>query len=275
MAASDDRITVGRRSNAVDVAGLEVQFKKDKSRTKANFTRARNSLLNLLEEHDLPSRREIKTACSKMDSSLDIVMKVLANFSDFYVTNGEIQKGQRIANEMEKIEQDFYSTYEAAREYLDSRRDDACSVTSDTFSVDLLQRMNISDDNLETYEKETMLTVPPRAVPGVTFSNLGNNGSNSISATAKQPLCQTETPIETEFKNRNTYEQRKSDAESDSWSRILQRIQDRDTHQNIPDPGNHALGETRASTYIAPKPTCTIAATSEPMPDSCYAPSIG
>ena len=80
--------------------------KKDKSRNKANFARAHNSL-NLLEEHDLPSRWEVKTACNKMDSCLDIVMKILAKFSDFYVTNGDIHKGQRILSEMEKIEERF------------------------------------------------------------------------------------------------------------------------------------------------------------------------
>ena len=63
MATQEDGITMGHCDNNIDIAELEVQFKKDKSRTKANFTRARNSLLMLLEEHDLPSRREVKEAC--------------------------------------------------------------------------------------------------------------------------------------------------------------------------------------------------------------------
>ena len=140
MATQENRIVQGHSGNIIDVAGLEIQHKKDKARTKANFTRARNSLLMLLEQQDLPSRREVKVACDKMDGCMDLVMKVLANFSDFYIQNSNLQKGQRIVNEMEKIEEEFYSAYEAAREYLDSRRDDASSVTSDILSIDLLQR---------------------------------------------------------------------------------------------------------------------------------------
>ena len=156
MATQENRIVQGHRGNIIDVAGLEIQHKKDKARTKANFTRARNSLLMLLEQQDLPSRREVKVACDKMDGCMDLVMKVLANFSDYYIQNSNLQKGQRIVNEMEKIEEEFYSAYEAAREYLDSRRDDASSVTSDILSIDLLQRMHITDDDSETCRKETI-----------------------------------------------------------------------------------------------------------------------
>ena len=141
MATQDNGRTQGRYGNIIDVAGLEVQYKKDKSKTKANFTRARNSLLMLLEEQDLPSRREVKGARDKMDGCMELVMKVLENFSDYYIQNGNLQKGQKSVNEMEKNEEEFYTAYEAAREYLDSRRDDASSVASDNLSIDLLQRM--------------------------------------------------------------------------------------------------------------------------------------
>ena len=50
---------MGHRDNNIDVAGLEVQFKKDKSRTKSNFTRAHNSLLMLLEDAVENSRRHV------------------------------------------------------------------------------------------------------------------------------------------------------------------------------------------------------------------------
>ena len=183
MATQEDGFTMGYRDNNIDVAGLEVQFKKDKSRTKANFTRVRNILLMLLEEHDLHSRREVKEACCKMDGCMELVLKVLSNFSDFYIQNSEIQKGQRIVNEMEKIEEEFYTSYEAAREYLDSRRDEASSVASDILSIDLLQRMDITDDGSETSQKESMLAVPHRALPEVTFSSHGKNSSDPMSAT--------------------------------------------------------------------------------------------
>ena len=136
----------------------------------------------LLEEHDLPSRRKVKEACSKMEGCMELVLKVLANFSDFYIQNGEIQKGLRIVNEMQKIEEEFYTSYEAVREYLDSRQDVASNVASYILSIDLLQRMDITDDDSETSQKETMLAVPPRTLPKVTLSS---HCSEPLSATVK------------------------------------------------------------------------------------------
>ena len=71
MATQENRIVQGHSGNIIDVAGLEIQHKKDKARTKANFTRSRNSILMLLEQQDLPSRREVKVACDKMDGCMD------------------------------------------------------------------------------------------------------------------------------------------------------------------------------------------------------------
>ena len=104
MASPDNGITIDDRGNIVDVAGFETLFKKDKCRTKSNFTRSRNNLLFVLEEHDLLSRREVKEAGKKMNSCTEIVKDVLYKLSDFYTRNGELQKGKRIVSEMEKIE---------------------------------------------------------------------------------------------------------------------------------------------------------------------------
>lgn len=80
---------------------------------------------------------------------------------------------------MEQIDEDFHTAYEAARDYLDSRWDDASNVTSETFSIDLLQQMNISDDSSETYQKETMLTARSSISPEITFSIQSRNISDS------------------------------------------------------------------------------------------------
>ena len=77
MASSENR-------DIVYIAALENEFKKDKCRAKSNFTRSRTKLLMLIEEHDMPIRREVKEACKKTDSCLEIVMDVLTNFSDSY-----------------------------------------------------------------------------------------------------------------------------------------------------------------------------------------------
>ena len=80
MASSED--TDGR-SATVDVTRLEAEFKKDKARVKSNLTRSRNKLLILIEKQELPSRREVRDACQKMDSCLELAMDVLTNFWNF------------------------------------------------------------------------------------------------------------------------------------------------------------------------------------------------
>ena len=109
MATSDHRIDIENyRERNVDVARLEMEFKKDKCRGKSNFTRARNKLLSLMDNHEGPSHRAIEEACRKMDSCMDIVLEVLYNFSDFYLKNNDLQKNQKIVCEMEKIEEEFF-----------------------------------------------------------------------------------------------------------------------------------------------------------------------
>ena len=161
MASSETGITIGSRGNIVDVARIEPQFKKDKSRTKASLTRARTSLLLLLEDCDLPSRREVRDACKKMDSCMEIVMTVLSNLSNFCIRNGDLLKGERVVTEMEKIGEQYEAAHETERDYLDSRKDNASSVSSGVMLIDLLQRMNFNGDREQIYQREEMLTEMP------------------------------------------------------------------------------------------------------------------
>ena len=181
MATSENRITIEKSANNVDVGGLETQFKKIKSRTKANFTRSRNNLLFLLDEEDMPSGREVKEACKKMDSCMELVMDVLSKILDFYIKTQEFQRSTMEANEMVKIETDFYRTSEAAQEYLQSRKEDASSVASDILSIDLCQGMNITDDRSETFPKEA--TVQPRTSAEVKCASFYRNISASLPMT--------------------------------------------------------------------------------------------
>ena len=147
-------MTIGSRGNIVDVTAFEPQPRKDKFKTKANFICARSSLLMLLEDRDMPSRREVKEACKKLDSCMKIVMTVISNMSDFYERNGDLINGDRAVTEMEKIEKQYEAAHEAALNYLDSRKDDASSCLSNPASIDLVQRINLSRGQEETYETE-------------------------------------------------------------------------------------------------------------------------
>ena len=147
-------MTIGSRGNIVDVTAFEPQLRKDKFKTKANFICARSNLLMLLEDRDMPSRREVKEACKKLDSCMEIVMTVISNMSDFYVRNGDLINGDQAVTEMEKIEKQYEAAHEAALDYLDSRKDDASSCLSNPASFDLVQRINLSRGQEETYETE-------------------------------------------------------------------------------------------------------------------------
>ena len=97
------------------------------------FTGALNKLLILLEEQELPSRQEIKELCQKIDSCLDTAMDVLTKLSDF-LKSKQLDSGRKVVLEIKKNEEEFYSAYEAAREYLDSQKEGRSSVCSDIVS---------------------------------------------------------------------------------------------------------------------------------------------
>ena len=75
----------------------------------------------MVEKQELPSRREVRVACQKIDSFSELAMDVLTNLSEFYIEIEEMQKSMRVSNGMEKIDDEYNSAYEAANEYLQSR----------------------------------------------------------------------------------------------------------------------------------------------------------
>ena len=183
MASSENRVATEDRDTSIDVATMETEFKKDKSRAKSNFTRSRNKLLMLIEETEFSNRAEVKEAYKKMDNFLERVLDVLSNFSDFYTRNKEHQKGKQIVSEMERIEEEFYTASEAAREYLDSHRDDSSSVSSEMLTINLQRTLNINDASSETQPKEHIATEHPRALAEVHFSDRSKSIDNSVPVT--------------------------------------------------------------------------------------------
>ena len=89
----------------------ETELKKEKSKSKSSFTLYRYRLLLLVEEQCLP-RSEVNSACRKMDWYMESSMEVMSQLSDIYIRNNQFDKGAKIVNEMEKIEEEFHSAYE-------------------------------------------------------------------------------------------------------------------------------------------------------------------
>ena len=83
-------------------------------------------------------------------------MDVMTKLSDF-LKSKQLDIGRKVVLEIKKNEEEFYSAYEAAREYLDSQKEGRSSVCSGIVSTDMFQRMNITDHS-ETYRKEGIWT---------------------------------------------------------------------------------------------------------------------
>ena len=55
-----------------------------------------------------------------------------------------MDKGRKVVMEMEKLEEEFSMTYEAARRHLELLREETSSETSDTITIDLTQAVKCS-----------------------------------------------------------------------------------------------------------------------------------
>ena len=98
-----------------------------------------------------------------MDTCSELAIDVLTNFSEFYIRNNEMQKSMRVSNEMETIDDEYSSAYEAANEYLQSRQDDRSNVTSETLTIEMLEknghfRNQQEGDNRNTGKSEAKRT---------------------------------------------------------------------------------------------------------------------
>ena len=155
MTSSAKSENVDLLGNAIDVAMLEAEFRKDKAKAKSNFTQARNNLLLMVDYQSLPSRSGIRDACYKMDMCMEIVMDVLSSLTTFHLQNKELQKGIVVVSEMEKIETDFCAAYEIAWAYLDSRGGEKSTDVSDCLSIDLEGQNSIKKNaETDTYRKQ-------------------------------------------------------------------------------------------------------------------------
>ena len=102
---------------------------------------------------------------------------------------------------MEKIDDEYSSAYEAVNEYLRSRQDDRSSVTSDTLTIDMLERMNISETSKkEVSETQQSLHQTEQEVRTV-CSNM--NDPVNVPIRNKSQENQTCRPNENELMNRN------------------------------------------------------------------------
>ena len=127
-------------------------------------------------------------------------MDAMTKLSELYTTYREKGKNNKVVLEMEKLDDELSTTYAAARQYIDAQKESS-SDTSEIFSVDLLNQMNISDQS-ETYSKDGH-NVSQEVGTVDAFNNVRN------SVPLKSIENQTNTTTECQ-KNYSVYETEKS-----------------------------------------------------------------
>ena len=107
---------------------------------------------------------EIEEACDRLDSAMESVMYTMTALSNLYIQSKETGNSKRVVLEMKRIEEEFTSTYEAARRFLDTQKEQSTE-TSEILIVDMLDRLNISEQ-LDEYEERRYRRVVWTATPG-------------------------------------------------------------------------------------------------------------
>lgn len=160
MASSEHIIGTDKHGNKIEGTGTTIEYsemetalKKEKARAKSNFTRAKNKILSLIEGEELPRRRALQDACYGMDTWMERAMETMSSLSDLYSKHKERDKDKKVVMEMEKLESEFATANETAREYMESRRDDKSSVCSEILTINQENNLTVSDQS-ETYQKQ-------------------------------------------------------------------------------------------------------------------------
>ncbi|XP_070572171.1 golgin subfamily A member 6-like protein 4 [Ptychodera flava] len=119
-----------------DAEGLEEQLeelKQAKAKSKAAFTRLRHQLLRLLEEdeeEELPSRRQVRDLCLKLDLAQENAMDIMAKLSDLHSRRKAKQNIQKVSQEMDKLENEYTEAQNQAQDYIHARKDETSSAGS-------------------------------------------------------------------------------------------------------------------------------------------------
>ena len=159
MASSENGINgddLRERGDPTGTAGaltdMEAELKREKFRAKSSFTRIKNKVLFLIDQPEKPGYREIQEACNRLDNAMESAMDVMTRLSELFDKNKQKQLSDKVMLEMEKLDDDYSTTYAAAQHYNHTQKEQS-SETFEILTIDLLGRMNISDQS-ETYRKE-------------------------------------------------------------------------------------------------------------------------
>lgn len=82
------------------------ELRHRKARAKSSFTRARHQQLHLLDEDDLPSRKDVRDSRHKLFDVQEKVMQIMEQLADEYLREDRNNR-KKIGQEIEKLETEF------------------------------------------------------------------------------------------------------------------------------------------------------------------------
>ena len=104
-------------------------------KAKTSFTKKRRQLLGLLDEFDLPYRQDIidiMEACEKLEAVHERALLVIVELSMEYFCQGDRNNRNKTTQEINQLHQEFTEAQNRALEYLDNRKDDCLSVSTES-----------------------------------------------------------------------------------------------------------------------------------------------
>ena len=101
-------------------------------------------------------KTELKMASRTMDSHMETSMEVISQLSDIYLRIKQLNKGTKIVNEMEILQDEFHATYETFWESLNLRT----NITSSKKSTDWL-RNSRKESESKSFRKEEKWKISP------------------------------------------------------------------------------------------------------------------
>ena len=100
------------------------ELKYQKARAKTAFTKARNQLLNLLDEEECPNRKQIREIRRKLSDKQEQAFAAIDALACEYSSRTDRSALRKTTEEIEKLEMEFTDAQNRVQVYLDNTLDD-------------------------------------------------------------------------------------------------------------------------------------------------------
>ena len=134
---------IGRKEEMENLEESLESLKQEKVKAKSAFARGRKQLLELVEEMDLPSRRQVRDGQVKLDNTQERALKIMIALSEHYQWQKNRTARQKVTQEMEQLVQEFEEANNRAQEYLDERRESESSKTAGSYHPREQQKVSL------------------------------------------------------------------------------------------------------------------------------------